>query len=141
MRHITRAAAGGLSRARGVPSSQTLDLWQRPTHAAMRAGPGAFSQSRDMSSATMDAVGGFSYPGPRKLDEVVKVALLSKHGAPRVAEIWKEYHSDISKRAVGDVLSADEYGLLRQRTQRYSHFVLPVPRYVASTPKGDLWLR
>jgi len=72
---------------------------------------------------------GFSYPGPRKLNEIVKLQLLNKHGAPRVREIWKEYHAD-HKTAVGDVFTAEEYGLFMQRTGRCKHFVLPVPRYV-----------
>lgn len=70
---------------------------------------------------------GFSYPGPRKLSEIVKIQLLNKHGAPRVREIWNEYHKD-HKSAVGDTLSSEEYGLLLQRTQRCKHFVFPVPR-------------
>lgn len=73
------------------------------------------------------AVPGFSYPGPRKLSEVVKIQLLNKHGAPRVREIWNEYHKD-HKSAVGDTLSSEEYGLLLQRTERCRHFVFPVPR-------------
>ncbi|CAN8073185.1 unnamed protein product [Agarophyton chilense] len=71
--------------------------------------------------------GGFSFPGPRKLSEIVKIQLLDKHGAMRVQEIWKEYHAD-HKSAVGDVFSAEEYELFKHRTARCKHFVLPVPR-------------
>lgn len=70
---------------------------------------------------------GFSYPGPRKLSEIVKLQLLNKHGSSRVREIWTEYHKD-HKSAVGDVLTTEEYGLLLQRSQRCRHFVVPVPR-------------
>lgn len=79
------------------------------------------------SDAGAAPVPGFSYPGPRKLSEIVKLQLLNKHGAPRVREIWNEYHKD-HKSAVGDTLSGEEYGLLLQRTQRCRHFVFPVPR-------------
>lgn len=71
--------------------------------------------------------GGFSYPGPRKLSEIVKIQLLEKHGSMRVREIWDEYHKD-HKSAVGEVLSAEEYALFKHRTGRCKHFVLPVPR-------------
>lgn len=71
--------------------------------------------------------GGFSYPGPRKLSEIVKIQLLEKHGSMRVREIWDEYHKD-HKSAVGEVLSAEEYALFKHRTTRCKHFVLPVPR-------------
>lgn len=70
---------------------------------------------------------GFSYPGPRKLNEIVKIQLLNKHGAPKVREIWSEYHRD-HKSAVGDVLSSEEYELFKGRSERCRHFVLPVPR-------------
>lgn len=70
---------------------------------------------------------GFSNPGARRLSEVVKLQLLNKHGAGKVREIWNEYHKD-HKSAVGDVLTAEEYGLLRQRSERCRHFVLPVHR-------------
>ncbi|KAI0563074.1 ATP11 protein [Gracilaria domingensis] len=70
---------------------------------------------------------GFSYPGPRKLSEIVKIQLLDKQGSMRVREIWNEYHAD-HKSAVGDVLSAEEYELFKHRTSRCKHFVLPVSR-------------
>lgn len=70
---------------------------------------------------------GFSYPGPKALDKIVKVQLLQKHGTPRVREIWEEYHKD-HKTAVGDSLTKDEFGTLMQRTKRCPVFVLPVPR-------------
>jgi ATP11 protein len=72
-------------------------------------------------------VGGFSYPGPRKLSDIVKLPLLNAHGASRVSEIWREYHKHHAS-AVADVLTAEEYGVLMQRAQRCPLFVLPVPR-------------
>lgn len=70
---------------------------------------------------------GFSYPGPRKLSEIVKIQLLNKHTSGKVKEIWDSYHRD-HKTAIGHTLSAEEYSLLKGRSERCRHFVLPVPR-------------
>jgi hypothetical protein len=75
---------------------------------------------------------GFFYPGPRQLKDIVKLPLLNAHGASRVREIWTEFHKD-HKSAIADILTADEFGTLMQRSQRCPFFVLPVPRYVGST--------
>lgn len=90
----------------------------RPTH---------FCRSLSTPTQFPTAKGGFSYPGPRKLSEIVKLQLLQKHPPSRVREIWSEYHADHTS-AVGDVLSADEFALLKHRSARCRHFVLPVPR-------------
>lgn len=71
--------------------------------------------------------GGFSYPGPRKLSEIVKLPLLAKHSAARVRQIWSEYHTSHAS-ALADTLNPDQFAHLIQRTARCPHFVLPVPR-------------
>lgn len=70
---------------------------------------------------------GFSFPGPRNLDSIVKVQLLQKHGTPRVREIWDEFHKS-HKTAIGDSLNSKEHSMYMNRTKRCSFFVLPVPR-------------
>jgi ATP11 protein len=89
---------------------------------------------KHMSSAPMPSKAGqgFFYPGPRQLKDIVKLPLLNAHGASRVREIWTEFHRD-HKSAVADILTADEFGTLMQRSQRCPFFVLPVPRYVRSS--------
>lgn len=71
--------------------------------------------------------GGFSYPGPRKLKDIVKLPLLNAHGAERVTEIWLEYHKHHAS-SIADVMNAEEFETLMQRTRRCPTFVLPVPR-------------
>lgn len=85
------------------------------------------SASSRPSSSPMSALGGFTYPAPRKLSEIVKLQLLEKHGAPRVSEIWREYH-DTHKSSIADVLSSSAYELLRGRCKRCPLFVIPIPR-------------
>jgi ATP synthase mitochondrial F1 complex assembly factor 1 len=53
--------------------------------------------------------------------------LLNVHGAPKVREIWTEYHRHHAS-SIADVLTAEEYGILMQRSKRCPLFVLPVPR-------------
>lgn len=129
---LPRALARNASRLTRL-HPRTLHAPQHPRvvlqHAARPGRPAAFQLSAFSTSAAGSAPTqtGFSYPGPRKLSEIVKLQLLTKHGTPRVQEIWQEYHQD-HQSAIGDTLSAEEYGLLRQRTSRCRHFVLPVPR-------------
>ena len=37
---------------------------------------------------------GFSFPAPRKLEQIVKHALLERESPARIREIWNEYHDD-----------------------------------------------
>lgn len=91
-------------------------------------GAGAYWRWRGVCTAGRggDTVGGFSNPG-RGLGDIVKMQLLNKQGMGRVREIWLEYHEGHA-RAVGDVMSGEEYGVWRQRTERCRHFVVPVMR-------------
>lgn len=73
------------------------------------------------------SLGGFSYPAPRKLSDIVKLQLLTLHGTERVAEIWNEYHAS-HKTAFADVLTDSAYNLFRNRIKRCPLFVIPVPK-------------
>lgn len=72
-------------------------------------------------------LGGFSYPGPRKLADITKLPLLNAHNAQGVTEIWTEYHKQHAS-AIADTLSADEFGSMMQRSGRCPLFVIPIPR-------------
>lgn len=82
------------------------------------------SHTRPLSA---QPAGGFSYPGPKKLEEIVKLPLLNMHGTSEVKQIWLDYHKD-HKTAVADTLGPEEFEMLMQRSQRCPMFVLPVPR-------------
>lgn len=71
--------------------------------------------------------GGFTYPAPRKLDDIAKKALLAKQPSGRVREIWLEHHGS-NKSAVADVLTRTQYETLMARAKRCPLFVLPVGR-------------
>lgn len=98
-----------------------------PPTAIASNGVRSLSTTHPTAGKPKGKVPGFSYPGARSLDKIVKIQLLQKHGTPRVREIWGEYHKN-HKTAVGDSLTAEEHNLLMQRTKRCSVFVLPVPR-------------
>lgn len=72
-------------------------------------------------------LGGFSYPGPRKLADITKLPLLNAHNAQGVQGIWLEYHKHHAS-AIADTFRTDEFGTLMQRSQRCPLFVVPIPR-------------
>lgn len=133
---LTQTAGSAWRRAamRGLPRSAKAAL-RTPSFASesTQLWASAHSGARKPKGSTA----GFSYPGPRSLDKIVKVQLLNRHGTPRVREIWGEYHKD-HKTAVGDSITAEEHGLLMQRTKRCGVFVLPVPRFVSVAILGDI---
>lgn len=117
---LPHLSAALTNRTRPIAPSRTASVTRSPYMQC-----GYYSNSATDRGET--AATGFSHPGARKLSDIVKLQLLNKHGAGRVREIWNEYHKG-HKSAVGDVLTAEEYGLLRQRSERCRHFVLPVYR-------------
>lgn len=76
---------------------------------------------------SLAALGGFTYPGPRKLADVVKLPLLNAHDTARVKEIWTEYHKHHAT-SVADHISREEFGLYMQRSQRCPLFVIPIAK-------------
>lgn len=68
---------------------------------------------------------GFSFPAPRKLEDVVKLALLEREPPARVAEIWNEYH-DARLDAVATVWTPAEAAGVADRRRRCPRFVYPV---------------
>jgi ATP11 protein len=93
------------------------------TKVAASAGPIPQGATRK----SLAALGGFTYPGPRKLQDIVKLPLLNAHSAPKVEEIWTQYHKHHAT-AIADTCTQEEFGLLMQRTKRCPLFVIPIPR-------------
>lgn len=108
-----------------VRSQQETRGRELATSVAAAAGPIPKGAKRK----SLAALGGFTYPGPRKLKDIVKLPLLNAHDAAKVRVIWTEYHKHHAT-AVSDHCSKDEFGLYMQRTQRCPLFVVPIPKFV-----------
>lgn len=71
--------------------------------------------------------GGFSYPAPRALQQIVKLELLEHESKERIEAIWSEYHSSKDDSLV-TTLSADAFKTLTQRASASPFFLFPVYR-------------
>mmetsp|Transcript_26903 Transcript_26903/g.34858 ORF Transcript_26903/g.34858 Transcript_26903/m.34858 type:complete len:219 (-) Transcript_26903:253-909(-) len=69
----------------------------------------------------------FSFPGPRKLEEIVKLPLLSKETPERVSEIWKEFHNQ-RKDTLATTLCFEDFQVLLERGADCPIFVYPIWR-------------
>ncbi|CAM9521806.1 unnamed protein product [Phaeothamnion confervicola] len=69
----------------------------------------------------------FSFPGPRKLNEIANLPLLEKEDDIRIREIWNEYHRD-QQNALGAVLKASDLANLRARAKSCPLLLVPVYR-------------
>lgn len=68
---------------------------------------------------------GFSFPAPRKLEQIVKYALLEREQPPRIKEIWNEYH-DGRLDCVATTWSQAEFEGIAERKRRCPRFIYPV---------------
>lgn len=68
---------------------------------------------------------GFSFPAPRKLEQIIKYALLERESPKRIQEIWNTYH-DTRLDAVATTWSQAEYETILGRTKRFPRFLYPV---------------
>uniref|UniRef100_A0AAV1UR83 ATP synthase mitochondrial F1 complex assembly factor 1 n=1 Tax=Peronospora matthiolae TaxID=2874970 RepID=A0AAV1UR83_9STRA len=81
---------------------------------------------RALSSSTHSAAG-FSYPGARSLDQLVKLELLKSEPPCEIRRIWKTFHAD-KRDAVATTLEASEFHHLTARAEAAPYLILPVYR-------------
>lgn len=72
-------------------------------------------------------VGGFSFPAPRKLGEIVKLDRLENEDAESITHIWNEYHKS-QPCAASAVMSASDFALAKSRATQNRFFTFPVFR-------------
>ncbi|KAE9019687.1 hypothetical protein PR003_g13263 [Phytophthora rubi] len=92
---------------------------------ALRLGRRALLPSRNAFSTK--AAAGFSYPGARSLEQIVKLELLENEQAPQIRNIWEDFHADKDD-AVATTLGADEFQSLLKRAEAAPYFIFPVYR-------------
>ncbi len=68
---------------------------------------------------------GFSFPAPRKLETIVKYALLERESPDRIREVWNEFH-DNRLDSVATTWTAAEFNAIQERKRRCPRFIYPV---------------
>ncbi|RLN05665.1 hypothetical protein BBJ28_00014503 [Nothophytophthora sp. Chile5] len=102
----------------------TMGMALRWSRRALRAGNWSL-QTRGLASASSGS--GFSYPGARSLEQLVKLELLEDEQTPQIQSIWEQFHADKDD-AVATTLPADQYQALVTRAASAPFFVFPVYR-------------
>lgn len=70
---------------------------------------------------------GYSFPAPRKLEQIIKYALLEREAPARIRAVWNEYH-DARLDCVASTWSPEEFAAVLERKRRCPRFVYPVLR-------------
>lgn len=68
---------------------------------------------------------GFSMPAPRRLEQIVKYALIEREQPAKIKEIWNEYH-DSRLDAVATTWSKEEWAAIQERKRRCPRMIFPV---------------
>ncbi|KAG2783751.1 hypothetical protein JG687_00015424 [Phytophthora cactorum] len=94
----------------------------------LRLGRRALLSSRHARNFASSKSGtGFSYPGARSLEQIVKMELLEGEQASKIRSIWEEFHADKDD-AVASTLDASEFQALVKRAEAAPFFIFPVYR-------------
>lgn len=62
----------------------------------------------------------------KKLEQIMKIELLSGKSAEDVKTIWLEYH--LNKNAIAAVIPLDIYNKMMETAKKYPTFIFPIPR-------------
>lgn len=68
---------------------------------------------------------GFSFPAPRRLESIIKYALLEREEPRVITRVWNEFH-DARLDCVASTWSKEEYEGIQERKRRCPRFVYPV---------------
>eukprot|EP01006_Ploeotia_vitrea_P047611 TRINITY_DN67144_c1_g1_i1.p1 TRINITY_DN67144_c1_g1~~TRINITY_DN67144_c1_g1_i1.p1 ORF type:complete len:276 (-),score=142.35 TRINITY_DN67144_c1_g1_i1:145-972(-) len=83
------------------------------------------TMQRKTAMSTM--AGGFSFPSPRKLEEIVKLDKLRREESNDIVAIWKARHAE-QKGAIGRTISQQQFDLVMARSRESPLFLFPVRR-------------
>ncbi|CAH0487664.1 unnamed protein product [Peronospora farinosa] len=70
---------------------------------------------------------GFSYPGARSLEQIVKLELLKNESRRQICRIWEDFHVNKDD-AIATTLTANEFYSLVKRAAVAPYFIVPVYR-------------
>lgn len=85
------------------------------------------SAPRAFSSGTKVTAGGFSFPAPRALSQIVKLELLENEQLEEIKTIWEQFHAEKDD-SIATTLSAESYKSLVERAGASPFFIFPVYR-------------
>ncbi|KAI9910112.1 hypothetical protein PsorP6_009973 [Peronosclerospora sorghi] len=77
--------------------------------------------------STTKSTTGFSYPGARTLEQLVKLELLKKEQTLQIRTIWNKSHADKDD-AIATALNATQFHALVKRAKKAPYFIFPVYR-------------
>jgi ATP synthase F1 complex assembly factor 1 len=84
--------------------------------------------SRQFASSSSKSIGGgFNFPSPRKLNELVKLDLLAIEEPEQIRSIWSKYHAEKDD-AIAQSLGGKMYEKLVERASLNRYFIFPVYR-------------
>ena len=108
-----------------------LGMWRRALPslvAPLRSQPNSVASSLARRSLSTGGVGaGFSFPAPRRLDDIVKLDLFRPEPAEKIEEIWKQFHAS-KEFLVSDVWSREDFEQFQASAKQGALFIFPVPR-------------
>jgi len=70
---------------------------------------------------------GFSFAGPRKLEEIMKTELIEGKNKAEISDIWMTYHEN-QERVHGTIVSGEEGKLILERADKMKFFIQPIFR-------------
>lgn len=72
------------------------------------------TENRDHPYLTKNAryLPGFSFPAPRKLEQIIKYALLERESPSRIREIWSKFHENRTDCAATVLTRAEYQGIM-----------------------------
>ncbi|KAJ0411393.1 hypothetical protein ATCC90586_004379 [Pythium insidiosum] len=71
--------------------------------------------------------GGFSFPAPRTLQQIVKLELLENEEPAEIQRIWENYHAEKDD-CIATTMSAVDFNAIKERARSAPFFVFPVYR-------------
>lgn len=85
----------------------------------------SFVARRSLSTGGVGS--GFSFPAPRRLDDIVKLDLFQPEPAEKIEKIWKQFHES-KEFIVSDVWSRVDFEQFQASAKQGALFIFPVPR-------------
>ena len=77
-------------------------------------------ENRDHPYLTKSAryMPGFSFPAPRKLEQIIKYALLEREPPERIREIWEEFHGSRLDCAASVITKAEHEAIMERAKKK-----------------------
>mmetsp|Transcript_26198 Transcript_26198/g.57499 ORF Transcript_26198/g.57499 Transcript_26198/m.57499 type:complete len:247 (+) Transcript_26198:138-878(+) len=112
--------------ARRNPSCQTIARYARSTSITLRQAQSSRIRSHDLTSVQTRPLS-FSFAGPRKLDEILKVDMIEDKSSTDVEDLWLGYH-ETKDHQEGIVIDGKVAKSILARAAQCPFFIQPIFR-------------